>query len=86
MLVCDTTGTVHGGMLFFNPQQQAFNEGRGVWWQFGYEVGRGIVSGAYILYADKDGNLIRETTIKHLDQNKKPLPKSIIVWMTKEIK
>ena len=105
MLVCDTTGTVHGGMLFFNPQQQAFNEGRGVWWQFGYIVklhdlfieepnpnywGEGrscLVGGCELDHSSKTiKTAVTYATLIYLDENKKALPKSIIVWLSKEIK
>jgi len=46
----------------------------GVWWQYGYK----IASGATIW--DNDGEIIG-----YLDKNKKPLPKNIVVWMSKEI-
>lgn len=50
-----------------------------VWWQFGYEVSPIIDENSWEYW------LINYKT-EYLDQNKKPLPKSIIVWMTKEIK
>lgn len=46
-----------------------------VWWQFGYEVRE---YGYMTLWPPKE--------YTYLDQNKKPLSKSIVVWMTKEIK
>ena len=52
-----------------------------VYWQYGYEVSgyeEGILpnGAAIITWPDK----------KYLDQNKDPLSKNIVVWLTKEIK
>ena len=86
MLVCDTMGWPHTSIGSVIPSAQAYNEGRVVWWQYGYEVPvlyeRG---GMGQLWVDKDGYVIALKPI-YLDQNKKPLPKNIIVWMIKEIK
>jgi hypothetical protein len=51
-----------------------------VWWQFGHEVYEPYTTQLTLSPFDKVPNSI------YLDANKKPLPKSIVVWMSKEIK
>jgi hypothetical protein len=52
--------------------------GGNLWWQFGYEV--------YERTPSCDKCLYQSIFIGYIDQNKKQLPSSIIVWMSKEIK
>lgn len=47
-----------------------------IWWQFGHEIKEWQSTAMGVYYHEPI----------YLDQNKKPLPKSIVVWQTKEIK
>jgi hypothetical protein len=80
MLVCDTIGYPHISIGFLIPRDQAYNEGRTVWWQFGYKVYEPYTTQLTFSPFDKVPNSI------YLDTNKKSLPKSIVVWISKEIK
>lgn len=85
MLLCDTTSksiSIGGVSLdssgevikIHNPKYYDSS----VWWQFGYVIYPSITFRA--AFQDQVPNKF------YLDQTKKPLSKSIIVWMTKEIK
>ena len=80
MLVCDTIGYPHTSVGSLLPSSQAWNEGRMVWWQYGYEVIQYSQASVF------DGGYQIRHVVAYLDQNKKPLPKSLAVWMSKEIK
>lgn len=86
MLVCDTTfrKDVIGYVGYFGDTV-AYIENRmiHVWWQFGYEVKK--MASTSLLAFDERGHLLIDNFEEYLDQNKKPLRKSIVVWMTKEI-
>jgi hypothetical protein len=84
MLVCDTSIGAHSLQLWFSEQGKASNEGRLCWWQFGYEVYVDS-SGAYdltIIGVSQSHYILKG----YIDKYKNPLPKNILVWMTKEIK
>lgn len=82
MLVCDTAKI---DKEYFGQWYHPL-----VWWQFGYEVWENVFveagqrsdGGSILIWDDHFDKIFRG----RLDQNKKPLPKSIVVWMTKEIK
>lgn len=95
MLVCDTSGKISFGKRIQITDSLWYKEKRwyeDVWWQFGYEVyemrygqipcnsNTGTSAIAAVCYG-----WYRSKFISKLDQDKKPLPKSIIVWITKEI-
>lgn len=86
MLVCDTSMKNDFGKRLTLSESVWRVERRwseGVWWQYGYEV-KGWNQN--VLYFDKEGNIIEYDYRTYLDQNKKALPSSIVVWLTKEIK
>jgi hypothetical protein len=90
MLVCDTSFKVGD----VGVKLEAFDDGDRkliynipnripyLWWQFGYEVrggcGHDLLNGMIV-------GCIHLVEISHLDQNKKPLQKNIVVWVTQEI-
>jgi len=70
MLVCDTAYNV-----------KLYNRNV-TWWQFGY-----MTREHYELWQDNFSTMPQPfPPIICLDKDKKPLPKSIIVWMSKELK
>lgn len=81
MLVCDTSamqGRIRYGWKGDTVRKITDSYYReNVWWQLGYEVLAG-----YPVYA----LLYPNSVIAYLDKDKKPLPKSIVVFLTKEIK
>lgn len=86
MLVCDTSRI---NLFLINGVEQTYSYDYTTWWQFGYEV----YETEYGQVPCENPNLAmacygkyRSKFIGRFDQNKKPLPKSIVVWMTKEIK
>lgn len=84
MLVCDTAKYPNNGMLYFRHQDQMLNEGKLTWWQYGYEVRE--TCGHTISIFPIGTTCPHFTYYSYLDQNKKKLPSSIVVWITKEIK
>ena len=94
MLVCDTTYMDKStseikvmGNIYRMPHRFAH-----VWWQFGYEVYE-MKYGSVPCNVGSGNNLsavcygwYREKQLATLDQNKKLLPNSIVIWLTKEIK
>lgn len=97
MLVCDTSFVTFSSSLDVHESKDSIktlyhidNRVPHVWWQFGYEVSE---SKWYDQIIEDRGESIlvtpagyKEGLISYLDKDKKPLPKSIIVWMVKEIK
>ena len=88
MLVCDTTFlkgdiTVSIAQVDRYGEQYTFGKVKNriphVWWQFGYYVYRIKNLREHFYFED-------DLDYEYLDQNKKPLPKSTVVWITKEIK
>lgn len=77
MLVCDTTPPKANFFIDGNNMISGRIGGGLVFLQFGYEVGEIYFTSVL------ETKMLRP---KYLDQNKKPLPPSVIVWMTKEIK
>lgn len=91
MLVCDTSRIISdfyksvGGDYFYQNM---------VTWQFGYEVYE--IDWGQIPCSDVELGTAAISTlclgwkrikfISNLDQNKKPLPRSLVVWLSKEIK
>lgn len=61
-----------------------------VWWMFGYEVRQSVFVPAHETH-NGDGTITlfddeyQDRLVGRLDQNRKPLPRSIIVWITKTI-
>lgn len=84
MLVCDTSGGWHSSMKFISPCAQSSNDGRCVWWQFGYSAIETCGCRPNLLWPIAS-TCQHEVYVSYLDQNKKLLSKSIIVWMSKEI-
>lgn len=82
MLVCDTT-YVYGFSTTYSSRTPLLYHGSKsyeienrlsyVWWQFGY-------------YTNSFTRMAAMLPPEYLDQNKNPLPKSIVVFLTKEIK
>lgn len=75
MLVCDTT---------YHPKSEGWVvNSRGVYWQFGYEVLKFIPAG----WDDRDNQFPNHYIHSAwLNENKKPLSKSIIVWQSIQTK
>ena len=72
MLVCDTlTDRPDTGVVFLHHRPP-------VWWQLGYEV--------YWVKELGDCGTMANWLPEYLNENKKPLSKSIVVWIIKEIK
>lgn len=87
MLVCDTSYNPLSTMTVYVDTQlgiPGYMEGRYnyVWWQFGYGV-RKIL--AWNKYYRADDFYKGCTVVAYLDDKRKPLPPSIIVWMSREI-
>lgn len=85
MLVCDTS---RPNTIKKFEDGTIFEKSGNVWWQFGYIVKEKIETDQWVTRAE---SMIGEfvsywVTKQYLDKNKKPLQKSIIVWMSKEIK
>lgn len=83
MLVCDTTWDTNEYVEIYDSSTHKiidkywiFHASGNIWWQFGYEVREWNSTAIGILYHEP----------LYFDQNKKPLSKNLVVWMTKEIK
>lgn len=93
MLCVDTTDYPRSSMVYIRRQDEIFNEGKMAYWQFGYEVRRveirnntdGVLD-PYFTFGFKYNEWAVYSHESYLDQNKAPLPKSIVVWITKETK
>jgi len=93
MLVCDTINYPYGLIGYFREQDLASSEGRLAWWQYGYDVRwvekRNNTDGVidpYFTYGFKYQEWNVHIHKEYLNQNKKPLKESLMVWLTKEIK
>lgn len=92
MLVCDTSLSPGMGRYLYYGKDVFLMQRRmveAVWWQFGhevYEMDWGSVPCKNQELAINCFGWYRDKFIGRFDQNKKPLPKPIVVWITKEIK
>jgi hypothetical protein len=86
MLVCDTSRKEYETIPQRGIIKSYFDVNNSVHWSFGYEVR----SGAYGC-CDPLDNMVAKyywfyTHLEYLDENKKPLSPSIIVWLSKNLK
>lgn len=79
LLVCDTTNYATGSMLYFGEQSRAMQEGKLVWWQFGYEV----IRYKQEYNGERFWNI--QELVEYLGADKKRLPKNIFIWISREI-